>query len=266
MKTFGKILALVLAGLMAAALAGCGGAKDEMIIGVTLNPPMNYQDAKGNWTLGFDTEFAIAVCDILGVKAKFVEIDWTAKETELKGRTIDAVWNGMTITPERAEEMDISIPYMNNRPVIVVRAADKEKYQDATDLSGVALVAEGGSTLEECVKAQPIFANANFTPVEKQVVGMMEVLAGTADMTVVDGTLAADQIKAGSDFADLAVIDKNFPSEEYGIAFLKGRTGDDTDPFDNILEKVNDAILKLRADGTLQKLADKYGLGDLLIK
>ena len=267
MKKHTKILALILFGLMMAALLGaCGGPKDEMIIGVTPNPPMNYQDANGKWTLGFDTEFAEAVCKILGVKANFVEIDWNSKEAELKSKNIDAVWNGMTITPERAEEMDISTPYMNNRPVIVVRSADLDKYQSADDLTGVALVAESGSTLEECVNEQSIFANAAYTPVDKQITGMMEVLAGTADMTVVDGTLAADKIKEGSDFADLAIIDKNFPSEEYGIAFLKDRTGDEEDPLNDILQKVNDAIKQLKDDGTLQKLADKYGLGDLLIK
>lgn len=268
MKKHKKIIALVLSGLMmAAVLAGCGashkdweeiGPKGEMIIGVTPNPPMNYQDANGDYTLGFDTEFAEAVCGLLGVKAKFVEIDWDSKETELKSKNIDAIWNGMTITGERAKAMDISAAYMKNRPVIVVRAGDLDKYQAASDLSGVALVAESGSTLEECVNEQSIFANADYTPVDAQITGMMEVLAGTADMTVVDGTLAADKIKEGSDFSGLAIIDKNFPSEEYGIAFRKNSP--------DTLKKVNDAIKALKDDGTLAALADKYGLGSLLIK
>jgi polar amino acid transport system substrate-binding protein len=268
MKKHAKILALVLSGLTAlAVLAGCGashkdweeiGPKGEMIIGVTPNAPMNYQDENGDYTLGFDTEFAEAVCEILEVKAKFLEIDWNSKEAELKSKNIDAVWNGMTITEQRAKEMDISTPYMNNRPVIVVRAADLDKYQSADDLTGVALVAESGSTLEECVNAQTIFAKADYTPVDKQLTGLMEVLAGTADMTVVDGTLAAEEIKAGSDFAALAIIDKNFPSEEYGIAFRKNSP--------ETLKKVNDAIKQLKDDGTLQAIADKYGLGLLLIK
>ena len=268
MKRQMKILALVLSGLMIfAMLAGCGashkdweeiGPKGEMIIGVTPNAPMNYQDENGEYTLGFDTEFAEAVCAILEVKAKFVEIDWEAKETELNSKNIDAIWNGMTITDERAKSMDISVAYMTNRPVIVVRAADLDKYQSAGDFAGVALVAEAGSTLEECVNEQAIFANADYTPVDAQLKGLMEVLAGTADMTVIDGTMAGEQTKEGSDFAALAIIDKNFPSEEYGIAFRK--KSPDT------LKKVNDAIKQLKDDGTLQAIADKYGLGLLLIK
>ena len=260
-----KILALILSCVIVGVFfAGCASHKDwedidskgEMIIGVTPNPPMNYQDSGGAWTLGFDTEFAIAVCEILGVTPKFIEIEWAAKEAELKAKNIDAVWNGMTITEQRAKEMDISTPYMNNRPAIVVRAEDVDKYKDATDLTGVVLVAEGGSTLEECVNAQDIFKNASYTAVDKQATGLMEVLAGTADMTVIDYTMAAEMIKEGSDFSSLAIIDKNFPSEEYGIAFRKGSP--------DTLKKVNDAIKQLKDNGTLQEIADKYGLGALL--
>ena len=94
--------------------------KGEIIIGMTIFEPMNYYD-DNNKLIGFETEFATAVCEILGVKAKFQEIDWNAKETELKAKNIDCIWNGMTITEERAENMSISIPYMDNKQVMVVK-------------------------------------------------------------------------------------------------------------------------------------------------
>ena len=94
--------------------------KGELIIGITIFEPMNYYDDK-NELIGFETEFALAVCEILGVKAKFQEIDWNAKETELAAKNIDCIWNGMTITEERAQNMSISIPYMNNKQVQVVK-------------------------------------------------------------------------------------------------------------------------------------------------
>ena len=72
--------------------------------------------------VGFETEFAKAVCEILGVNAKFQEISWAAKETELASKNIDCIWNGMTITDERLENMSISIPYMENKQVKVVKA------------------------------------------------------------------------------------------------------------------------------------------------
>lgn len=94
--------------------------KGEMIIGITLFAPMNYEE-NGELT-GFETEFAEAVCAKLGVKAKFQVIDWNSKETELASKNIDCIWNGMTITEEREENMAISIPYMENKQVVVVKA------------------------------------------------------------------------------------------------------------------------------------------------
>lgn len=95
--------------------------KGVLVIGVTNYPPMNYLDDAGNWT-GFDTEFAQAVCETLGVKAEFVEISWEAKETELASKNIDCLWNGMCITEERKEMWEVSIPYMNNTQAMVMKA------------------------------------------------------------------------------------------------------------------------------------------------
>ena len=95
--------------------------KGELVIGITYFAPMNYQNEDGE-LVGFETEFAKAVCAKLGVKAKFQEISWSAKETELAAKNIDCIWNGMTITPEREENMSISIPYMQNKQVKVVKS------------------------------------------------------------------------------------------------------------------------------------------------
>lgn len=98
--------------------------KGELIIGITYFAPMNYENEDGE-LVGFETEFAKAVCEKLGVTAKFQEISWSAKETELAAKNIDCIWNGMTITPEREENMSVSIPYMQNKQVKVVKAEEK---------------------------------------------------------------------------------------------------------------------------------------------
>ena len=95
--------------------------KGELVVGITLFAPMNYNDENGE-LIGFETEFAKAVCEKLGVKVKFQVIDWNSKETELASKNIDCIWNGMTITPEREENMQISIPYMENKQAVVVKA------------------------------------------------------------------------------------------------------------------------------------------------
>lgn len=95
--------------------------KGTLIVGITYFAPMNYKDEDGK-LVGFETEFAEAVAKELGLKVKFQVIDWNSKETELASKNIDCIWNGMTITPEREENMQISIPYMQNKQAVVVKA------------------------------------------------------------------------------------------------------------------------------------------------
>lgn len=95
--------------------------KGELVIGITYFAPMNYLD-DNDQLVGFETEFAKAVCEKLGVTAKFQVIDWAAKEAELAAKNIDCIWNGMTITSEREENMAISVPYMKNKQVKVVKS------------------------------------------------------------------------------------------------------------------------------------------------
>lgn len=92
--------------------------KGKMTIGITLFAPMNYYD-ENEELIGFETEFAKAVCDKLGVEAEFVEINWDSKEIELNSKNIDCIWNGMTITDERLANMSISVPYMENKQVMI---------------------------------------------------------------------------------------------------------------------------------------------------
>ncbi len=95
--------------------------KGKLIVGITLFAPMNYHNDK-NELIGFETEFAKAVGEKLGVEVEFVEINWDTKEIELNAKNIDCIWNGMTITDERVENMSISVPYMQNKQVMVSKA------------------------------------------------------------------------------------------------------------------------------------------------
>jgi polar amino acid transport system substrate-binding protein len=113
--------------------------KGTMVIGITEYEPMNYYDEDGK-LVGFDTEFAELVCAKLGVKAEFKIINWDTKTTELKTKTIDAVWNGMTIKEELKESMNISDAYVLNAQVIVTKAENKDKFADAESLKMQILV------------------------------------------------------------------------------------------------------------------------------
>lgn len=287
-----KIIALLMAGLMTAtAFAGCGKKeesssktdskaaatadsssdstsdsgttvadwediqkKGEMTIGITYFQPMNYKDENGELT-GFETEFAEAVCSELGVKAKFQEINWDSKEVELQAKTIDCIWNGMTITPERQQNMDISMPYLDNKQIMVCKKENAEKFAD--DVSGATVVAEAGSAGETIAREDDFFANANFESLESQATALLEVKAGTADIAIIDYVMAVATIKEGSDFESLTAVEGiTFGDEQFGVALRKNSPA--------TLEKLNAAIQKVADNGKLKEIADKYNLGEMI--
>jgi len=262
-------IALVAAMVLSFAFGGCAKKADatdweyiknkgELLIGITYYAPMNYLDENGK-LIGFETEFAEAVCAKLGLTPKFVEIDWSAKETELIAKSIDVIWNGMTHTEERAANMDLSVDYLHNRPVVIVREDKVELYKTADDVAGAAVIAEKGSMADEIAQEDEFFLQGSYTAVDTQIKAFMELKAGSADLAVGDYVMAIGSLGEGTDFEDLVISPyKTFDDESYAMAFRKGSP--------ETLKVFNEAIAELLEDGTLQQIADKYKLGELLIK
>ena len=125
--------------------------KGTLICGITLYEPMNYADADGEMT-GFDTEFAQAVCEKLGIEAKFQVIKWSSKETELNSMYIDCIWNGFTVTEERKANIEFSKSYLSNKQCVVAKAANIDQYASSDSCYGKTAAAEQGSAGEESAK------------------------------------------------------------------------------------------------------------------
>ena len=273
-----RLVSAFLAGAMALSLAACGGSAStstaassaaasaapassaaadsdlayiqsngKMVIGYTVYEPMNYTDADGSFT-GFDTELATAVCEKLGVEPEFVEINWDTKETELAAKSIDCIWNGLTLTDDREENMACTEPYVKNAQVVVVK--DGTDYTSTADLADKTVVAEAGSAGEAAIQGDENLSKADYVSKSVQTDCLMEVAAGTADAAVLDLTLANAMIGAGTDYASLKIVDE-LNAEEYGVAFRKGS---------DAAAAVDAAFDELKADGTMQALADKYDL------
>lgn len=158
-------------------------------VGITIFDPMNYYDADGK-LIGFDTEFAEAVFAKLGVTPEFIEINWDTKEVELAAKNIDCIWNGLTITDERRENMEFTDSYIKNMQVVVIRKADAETFNSIESLAGANLCAETGSAGETAIKDDAILAASPYTAMAKQTDTLMEVKTGTSDAAVLDYTLA----------------------------------------------------------------------------
>ena len=274
-----KTLSLILAAALSLSLAACGGgsasssvpaasspadapaastpaaesdleyikAKGSMVIGYTIYEPMNYTDDNGVFT-GFDTELATAVCEKLGVEPEFQLIDWNTKEIELAGKTIDCIWNGMTLDAEREANMNCTQPYVKNAQVVVMKTGSD--YTDTASLADKSVCAEIGSAGESTIQGDDNLSKALFVGKPVQTDCLLEVKAGTCDAAVLDMTLAKAMIGEGTDYADLEIVDE-LAVEYYGVAFRKGS---------DVRDEVNKLFDELEADGTLGALADKYSL------
>ena len=219
-------------------------AKGTLVVGVTNYEPMDYKDAKtGEWT-GFDAEFATAVAEKMGVKVEFVEINWDNKFIELNSGTIDCIWNGMTITDSVKTNCDVSNPYAENSQVVVMKKDKLDSYKTTDSLKDIAIAVEKGSAGEAEAKK----LTSNVISLTAQSDALKEVKSGTADACIIDSTMANSMTADGKDFDDLGYTLK-LTTEQYGIGFKKGT---------DMAEKINPMIDELKADGTLQKLSDKY--------
>ena len=229
--------------------------KGNFVAGITLFEPMNYYDENGELT-GFETEFTKAVCEKLGVEAKFQEIEWDKKEIELNAKTIDAIWNGLTVTEESKENMGFSKSYVRNKQVVVIKADNKDKYTDEASMAGASCAAESGSAGQTAIETSPVLSQNEFVGASAQKDVLLEVKAGTVELGVLDYVMAKASIGEGTDYSDLMIVEGvELAPEEYAIGMRKGDT--------ETIEKVNGAIDELVADGTLKALAEKYGLADV---
>ena len=131
--------------------------KGKIVIGFTLNAPMALGEGDKT-TGGFDTDLAKAVFAKISEKVRktiaveFKLIDWGKKESEMEAKTIDCVWNGLTVTPARAAQWSITMNYLENKQCAVIRKADKDKYNSYDALKKARIVAEDGSAGEDAAK------------------------------------------------------------------------------------------------------------------
>lgn len=219
--------------------------KGTLVVGITNFEPMDYLDADGEW-IGFDADMAKAFAESLGVDVEFVEIDWDNKVLELDGKTIDCVWNGMTLTDEVTSAMECSDAYCKNAQIVVVPAAAAEDYQTVESLADLNFAAEAGSAGEAELEALDL----NVTPVKAQADALMEVSAGTSDAAVIDSLMAAAMVGEGTSYEDLTTtIELN--SEEYGVGFRKGS---------DLAQELNKFFEESYQSGDTMKVAELYGL------
>ena len=197
---------------------------------------------------------AKAFAKSLVVEAEFVEIDWDNKIMELGAKTIDCVWNGMTLTDEVLSAMSCSNAYCNNSQVVVVPADKAADFQSVDACSALNFAVESGSA----GKAEVEKLGYSFTEVKDQATALMEVAAGTADAAVIDSLMAGAMVGEGTGYDSLTyTVSLNAEEgEQYGVGFRQGS---------DLAAMLNSFFAASYADGSMLECAETYGIQAALI-
>ena len=262
-----KVVTLGMAALtLVAFTAGCGSDTNKadtqtlpkkIVIGLDDNyPPMGFRDEKGN-LVGFDIDMAKEAAKRAGMEVEFKPIDWDSKEAELKSKHIDVLWNGLTVTEERKQNMAFTKPYLKDKQIIVVRKDSPINSKE--QLEGKIVGTQQGSTGETVMEKDPF--TKKIKEVKKYgdyVNAFMDLKLGRIDAMVVDGIVGNYTMsKEPGEFR--AVTGSDYGSEDNAIGLRKEDTA--------LREKLNSILGDMMKDGTADKLAEKwFGTSSLLDK
>lgn len=226
--------------------------KGKLVVGITNFAPMDYKEKDSDEWIGFDADMAKAFAKSLGVEVEFVEIVWDNKLADLKGKNIDCVWNGMTLTDDVKASMETSKPYCTNAQVIVVPADKAEQYATAEACKELSFAVENGSAGKDMAEENGF----KYTEVTAQSDAVAEVASGTSDAAIIDLLMAGAMVGEGTGFEKLTYTAK-LNSEDYGVGFRKGS---------DLAAALNDFFAASLADGSMEKIATQYGVQESLIK
>lgn len=244
-----------LAGIFAAAALGVafGASAETLKLGTEgAYPPFNYVEFDGTIT-GFDVEIGLAICEQMGVECEIVAQDWDGIIPGLLAKKYDFIIASMFITEERKEQVDFSDPYyLAAMSHVVSKDFDITEFTNES-LSGKVIGAQSGTTMADFVTASYPDADVRLYPTQDEV--NLDMVSGRIDLQVgdllpmLDWTTKTDD----GDCCELAgepITDPKFVGEGVGIAL---RQEDD-----DLRERMNKALAEIRANGTYQKINDKY--------
>lgn len=231
--------------------------KGTLVIGLDDTfAPMGFRDESGE-LVGFDIDLANAVCEQLGVTAEFQPIDWDSKEMALAAGTIDCVWNGMSITPERQEAMSLSQAYLNNK--IVILCKEGVTIEAKEDLANYNIGIQAGSAALEAVQAD----EALYAAIEGQLTEyptydevILDVQAGRLDCMIIDEVYGGYKNAQLGGIFTVAPVD--FGDDLYAIGFRKADA--------ELTQAVNEALNALIEDGTATQISEAWFDADIVVR
>ena len=259
-----RILAAALAAMtLGLTLTGCSGGSggetdNTLVVGLDVGfAPMGFeQDGE---IVGFDIDLARAVIeDKMGMTVQFQPIDWDSKEAELSTGKIDLIWNGLSRSPQREEEMALTNSYLQNDQILVVKS--DSGITSSADLNGLVLAMQEGSTAEEAwnefSEANPDINPSTVNLLSDNVVCLTELEQDKADVVLMDSVVAEYYLSTNDAYNNLIILDDVIASEEYAVAAAKDNT--------ELRDQINEALGECVADGTAAQISEKW-FGDDII-
>jgi len=253
-----KFIPVILALVMVFSLVGCGSGNTDdgkLLIGSEIGyPPFEMYAEDGTTVIGLDAELGQAIGDILGVEIEFVDTGFDGILGGLKAQKYDVVMSAVTITADRAKEVDFSSPYIENWQAIVVKK-DGEAISSIKDLEGKKLAYQEGTTSKDYIS---VFIDKGELTCEQnefpKILNCFDDLRlGNVDAVLCDSVVADRYVADEPDTFIISWNQKDEPDEEpelFGIAVRKGNT--------ELLDQINDALQQLEDNGTLDSLRAKW--------
>ena len=267
-----KVLGLSVAAFMMLTSVGCGSGSDDkessysaesddslqkvldsgkFILGLDATfKPMGYTD-ENDEIVGFDIDVAEEVCSRMGVELVKQPINWDTKEQDLNVGKIDCIWNGMSVNPGRAEEMNLSEPYMKNSMVFVVGSSSEAKSME--DLKGKTIAVQNGSTAQEILESCNIAGDITVQAMATNVEALQQLDLAIVDAVFLDSVVANYEIQTSG--KDYVVLPDGLEEEEYAIGFRKNDQ--------KLRDEVQKILSEMKADGKLGEISTKWFGSDI---
>ena len=244
-----KLIALILSALLLLSMAACSGGDKGMTIEqgkliMSTNaefPPYEMTTDDGGFA-GIDIEIAQAIAKKLGLELVIDDMDFNAALLAVQQGKSDMVMAGVTVDPDRLKVMDFSNSYATGVQVIIV----KEDSNVTADTLGDFMIGTQKGTTSD-IYCSDDFGAEHVTTYDSSITAVQALINGQVDCVVVDNAPAQELVKANP---GLKILETEYITENYAIGFNKGNT--------ELVEAVNKALAELTADGTIQKIIDKY--------
>jgi len=257
---FGFIALVLMIGIVAPIQVKADEKKNDdntLVVGFDAEfPPYGYKDEETGEYVGFDLDLAEEVCKRRGWTLKKQPIAWDSKDMELDSDSIDCIWNGFTING-REDDYTWSEPYIDNSQVVLVnKNSDINKLSDLagkivvvqSDSSALAALTGEGATEENKALAKSF---GQLQQVADYNSAIMNLESGAVDAICIDFGIANYQLSKHSD--TLRLLEEKVSTEQYGIGFKL-----------SLRDQIQQTLNEMEEDGTIVKIAEKYGLQDSL--